>query len=255
MSAPVVLVFDYPGRRPEARVSDLRLTDAGYDVRQLMAPPLPRATSATAYARQALDTVAGSVGEVHAVLGYCMAAPLAQEAAVLTGCARVLLFDGEPSTPHAVEAEYRKLLVSVGAPATLPSWWDTELLRTPSKRFLGHAEHQLTQAVRRSLAEQGEDGDDGDEALAPLVGGFLDWLAYLVAAYRTDHPAWDGSVVNFLSRKQPEIPAWPGARGTRSVRVDTARADLLTDATTRRHVLETLRAPQRAHAHLEEGAQ
>ncbi|MEV5317702.1 hypothetical protein AB0K92_08550 [Streptomyces sp. NPDC052687] len=259
MSAPVLLVFDYPGRRPEARVSDLRLADAGYDVRQLMTPPLPRAASAAAYARQALDAAARSLGEVHAVLGYCMAAPLAQEAAVLTGCPRVLLFDGEPSTPQAVEVEYRKLLISVGASAALPSWWDSALLREPSQRFLGHAERHLTQTIRRSMAEQaepGEDGEeDGDEELAPLVDGFLDWLAYLVAAYRTGHPAWGGSVVNFLSRQQPEISAWPGARSTRSVRVDTAREDLLTDATTRRHVLETLSGPRPAHAHPEEGAQ
>ncbi|MFF2385734.1 hypothetical protein [Streptomyces sp. NPDC058108] len=259
MSAPTLLVFDYPGRRPEARVSDLRLVDAGYDVHQLMAPPLPRAASAANYAQQALDTVAGSFGEVHAVLGYCMAAPLAQEAAVRAGCPRVLLFDGEPSTPHAVEVEYRKLLTSVGAPATLPSWWDTALLREHSERFLGLAEQHLTETIRRSLEEGAEpdeyDDEDGDDALAPLVGGFLDWLAYLVAAYRTEHPAWDGSVINFLSRQQPEIVAWPGARSTRSVRVDTARDDLLSDAATRRQVMETLREPAREHANPEEGAQ
>ncbi|MEU5307916.1 hypothetical protein [Streptomyces sp. NPDC021562] len=258
MSAPVLLVFDYPGRRPEARVSDLRLADAGYDVRQLMTPPLPWAASAAQYAHQALDTAAVPAGEVHAVLGYCMAAPLAQEAAARIGCPRVLLFDGELSTPDAVAVEYCKLLTSVGAAATLPPWWDTALLQERSDRFLGHAEQHLTEEIRRSLAEQAEPGegeDDGDDALAPLVGSFLDWLAYLVAAYRTDHPAWDSTVVNFLSRQQHEIPAWPGARGTRSVRIDTARDDLLASTTTRRHVLETLRDSRHGHAHPEEGAQ
>ncbi|MEV0911242.1 hypothetical protein [Streptomyces hokutonensis] len=262
MTAPVLLVFDYPGRRPEARVSDLRLEDAGYDVRQLMCPPLPRAASATAYAEDALATAGAPADAVHAVLAYCMAAPLAQEAASITGCPRLLLFDGEPSTLKAVETEYRGLLTSVGAPSVLPPWWSGELIEECSDAFLTYSERHLTESIRRSLADQADpdhaddDCADEDEGFAPLVGSFLDWLAYLVAAHRTDHPAWGGTVVNVLSREQPEVPVWPGARTTRSVRVDTAREDLLTGTITRRLVLEALDTPRRdGHGISEEGAQ
>ncbi|MFF3616778.1 hypothetical protein [Streptomyces sp. NPDC002580] len=257
MTAPVLLVFDYPGRRPEARVSDLRLENDGYDVRQLMCPPLPREASAAAYAEHALATAGVPAVAVHAVLAYCMAAPLAQEAAAITGCPRLLLFDGEPSTPKAVETEYRGLLTSVGAPSALPPWWSGELIEERSDAFLTYSERHLTESVRRSLVDQ-EDPDSAgdDEAFAPLVGSFLDWLAYLVAAHRTDHPAWGGTVVNVLSRQQPEVLAWPGARTTRSVRVDTAREDLLTGTITRRLVLEALDTPRRdGHGISEEGAQ
>ncbi|MEU6194002.1 hypothetical protein [Streptomyces sp. NPDC047061] len=256
MTAPVLLVFDYPGRRPEARVSDLRLEDAGYDVRQLMCPPLPRACSAATYAEHALGTAGIPADAVHAVLAYCMAAPLAQETAARTGCPRLLLFDGEPSTLKAVETEYRALLTSVGAPSALPPWWSGELVEERSNAFLTYSQRHLTESIRRSLADEADPDYADDEAFAPLVGGFLDWLAYLVAAHRTDHPAWDGTVVNFLSRQQPEIPAWPGAGRTRSVRVDTAREDLLAGTTTRRLVLEALEAPSRdGHGISEEGAQ
>jgi hypothetical protein len=243
MTAPLLLVLDYPGRRPEARVSDLRLDEAGYDLRDLMRPPLPRSASAAEYAVQALTVAGEPIPAVHAVLGYCMAAPLGQEVAARTGCPRLLLFDGEPSTPQAIGTEYRGLLESVSAASpALPSWWGTDVLDERSDTFLQRSERHLTEVVRESLAtdEASWGEDDGDDALAPLIGGFLDWLAYLVAAYRTDYPAWNGRVVNFLSRDQPAVPNWPGARATRSIRAGEPREDLLASTTTRRLVLEAL---------------
>ncbi|MER7759596.1 hypothetical protein [Streptomyces sp. NPDC097619] len=257
MTKPVLLVFDYPGPRREARLADLALQEAGYEVRSLMVPPLPREPSAAAYAGRALEVGGPLTGPVRAVLGYCMAAPLAQEAAARTGAPLLLLFDGEPATPAAVEREYRGLLGSVGAPPALPAWWTGGLVAERSGAFLEHAGRHLTEEIREALAAQ-EDPDfeeeDAAEALAPLVGSFLDWMAYLVAAHRTDHPSWPGTAVNFLSRSQPEIHSWPGAATTRSVRLDVPREELPAAAPTRSLVLEALETHRRDGAISEAGA-
>ncbi|WP_156727721.1 hypothetical protein [Streptomyces apocyni] len=268
MTAPMLLVLDYPGRRSEARVSDLCLEEAGYDVRHLMRTPLPRSGSSAEYAADVLattdvpatdvpatgDPATGDPARPYAVLAYCMAAPLALDVAVRTGCAKVLLFDGEPSTPVAVAAEYRNLLRTIGADSdALPSWWERGLLDERSDRFLQLCREHLADTVRRAMGgEFGAASDDAEamaemaEAMAPLLDGFLDWMAYLVAAYRTDDPSWDGAVVNILSRDQPPVPSWPGAAATRSVRTGAPRDDLLADPTTRRLALEALAEPSRA---------
>ncbi|GAA1983346.1 hypothetical protein [Catenulispora subtropica] len=250
MSDPVLLVLDYPGRRPEARVSDLGLEDAGYDVRYLMQPPLPCGPSAVEYTAEALAAAGPQQGGAHAVLAYCGASALGQEVALRVGCPRLLLFNGELCTPQVVGTEYRLLLESVaGEPVGLPSWWHTDLLADRSDDFLKRCEAHLIEQVRRSIADaaDGEPDDqdllDAEDAMAPLLDGFLDWLAYLAASHRTDHPAFDADVVSFLSRDQPAVEPWPGARTTVSVRIDTTRDDLLADPATRRLVLDTLAAP------------
>ncbi|MFB9710313.1 hypothetical protein [Streptosporangium nondiastaticum] len=186
---------------------------------------------------------------VHAILAYCMAAPLGQEAAVSTRCARLLLFDGEPSTPQAIGTEFRSMVESVEtAAAPLPPWWKAELLDDRSDTFLKLSEQYLTALVRRNVAsdslwdEDASNEDEIEEATVSLVNTFLDWTAYLVAAYRSDFPAWEGKVTNFLSRSQAIIGSWPGAALTESVRVDSDRTGLLSDESTRRLVLEALEA-------------
>lgn len=247
MTEPVLLVLDYPGRRPEARVSDLRLEEAGYDVRYLMQPPLPRGASVAEYTAEALATAGPAKDAAHAVLAYCGASALGQEVALRIGCPRLLIFNGELCTPQVVGTEYRALLESVtGEPVALPAWWDTDLLAEHSHDFLQRCEAHLREHVRRSLAEQAggeldeQDLQDAEEALGPLLDGFLDWLAYLAASHRTDYPDFDAEVISFLSQDQPAVEPWPGARATETVRIATTRDDLLADPATRRLVLSAL---------------
>jgi hypothetical protein len=78
-SGRLVLAVDFPGRREEARVADLDLEAAGFEVRYLLEESLSQASDARGYAADLL-AVAGLGGRrPEAVLAYCMAAPLAQE--------------------------------------------------------------------------------------------------------------------------------------------------------------------------------
>ena len=244
MTDPILLVLDYPGRRPEARVSDLRLEDAGYDVRYLLQPPLPRGSSVTEYTTEALTAAGPRPDQALAVLTYCGAAALGQEVALRVGCPRLLVFNGELCTPQVVGTEYRALLESVaGEPVGLPSWWHVDLLAERSDDFLKRCEAHLVEQVRRSLAGVADDEQelrDAEDAMAPLLDGFLDWLAYLAASHRSDYPDFDAQVISFLSGDQPAVEPWPGARTTESVRIGTTRDDLLADPATRRPVLATL---------------
>ncbi|GAA2048399.1 hypothetical protein GCM10009839_62450 [Catenulispora yoronensis] len=246
----MLLVLDYPGRRPEARISDLRLEESGYDVRYLMQPPLPREPSTAGYVAEFLPDADVS-SPVHAILTYCGASALGQELALRTGCPHLLSFNAELCTPRTIGTEYRALLESVtGDPVALPPWWDPALLADRSDDFLKRCEAHLLDHIRQSLAAQfgadpadptaAEDLREAEEALIPLLDGFLDWLAYLAASHRADHPAVDTDVISFLSQDQPAVDPWPGARSTRTIRVDTTRDDLLAHAATRGLVLEAL---------------
>lgn len=46
------------------------------------------------------------------MLGYCLAAAIAQDVAVLTSSPRVILFDATPSSAEAITEELKKILTS-----------------------------------------------------------------------------------------------------------------------------------------------
>ncbi|MFF5933296.1 hypothetical protein [Streptomyces sp. NPDC012508] len=252
---PVILVLDFPGHRPEARLSELRLEEAGYDVRELLVRPLPRDLTAEAYAIQALTTSGTAPEGVHAVLGYCMGASLAQRVASVTSAGHLLLFDAERATEETITGELRNVLRSFDPEAELPpSLSGAELAGAPES-FMERIDAHLFSVISAALRE-GDDGPytDKDEDLTVaqvargLMGTYLDWLAHLVAASdtSTEAPARGSGgllhAVHVTSSGHPLPEDWAAVTGMPRHVVETGRNDLARTEETRALTLRLLRA-------------
>jgi hypothetical protein len=233
---PVLLILDYPGRREEARIAELGLAERGFDARGLLKAPFVRELTAREYAARLAERVGPLDQPVTAMLAYCMAAPIAQELAASLSAGRepvsMILFDGEPATPDAVEEQYgttvKQFAEQLGAsavPAVDPSTFTAELLSGDPA--------ECVERMRRSLVRMGvsalSDGDDDDaaETAEDMADFYLDWLVHLVAAHNVSWPAWGGDVYHIMSRSHGYTADWPGARSMRSTRLDSIRPELL----------------------------
>jgi hypothetical protein len=247
---PLLLVLDYPGRRTESRVSDLALEQAGCDVRYLLTAPFVRQVTAAAYATELLARGDAVGGEVAAVVAYCMAAPIAQEvAARCTGAAPVplLLFDGEPCSPAALDDQYGASLaqISNGAEVAAQPFDGRELAHRPDA-VVARMRRGLVDAALPALlaADDGDlDPEEAAETAAALAEFYLDWLVQLVAAHNASWPRWRGEVCHVASRDHTFTGDWPGAATTRVQRVDSARDDLMRHPGARRLALSFLGLP------------
>ncbi|SBT65720.1 hypothetical protein GA0070622_2725 [Micromonospora sediminicola] len=247
MSELLLLVLDYPGRRTEARVADLGLEHAGFAVRYLLREPFVREPTAPRYAEELLAQTPVD-GPCAGVLAYCMAASIAQEVASRVSAAAeptaLILFDGEPASPAAIEEQFdvtaRQLAAQLGG---MPPQASDASVFDPA-RLAGHPEDVIA-AMRHTLVELGVsavgEGDDDPYArdtAEDLADFYLDWLVHLVAANNASWPAWGGEVLHVMSRDHGFAGPWPGAATTRHVRCGVPRPELL------RHpeVLPTVRA-------------
>src|SRR5438105_2599228 len=110
-----LLVVDYPGRRDEARVADLGLESAGWDVHYLLAAPMGRDLTCREYALRLLN--GHRPAHATAILAYCTGGPIAQEIAARAGPDRVplplILFDGAPSRPELIARDFRAAAAQV----------------------------------------------------------------------------------------------------------------------------------------------
>lgn len=246
MGASVLLVLDYPGRRAESRVADLRLAEAGFEVRDLLLPPFVRRLTGDDYAAELVDRHGPFGTEVAAVLAYCMAAPIAQEVAVRCGAGRdpvpLVLFDGEPSTIEAVAEQYGVSAAQVSGEAgagdpVLP--FDPALLSADPGASVELMRGRLVDLARRALDPDGVQADSAQLA-GDVAEFYLDWLVHLVAAHNATWPRWGGEVAHVLSRTHTFAGDWPGARTTRHFRVDVERNGLLGHPRTREIVLSFL---------------
>jgi hypothetical protein len=257
---PVVLVLDYPGHRPEARLSELRLQEAGYDVRELLVRPLPRDLTAEAYATRALEQrnqsqeakeAVEAPESVHAVLAYCMAAPLAQRVAAITSASHLLLFDAERPTPETIRNELQTVLRSFDPAAELPaSFDDAELVRSPDTA-MERIDAHLFSVIRAALAEDAGDtqGDTEDDPTVTqvargLMGTYLDWLAHLVAASdagtAAPGPPPITRAAHVTSAGHALPPDWPAMSDLPLHVVETGRKDLARAEATRAMTLRLL---------------
>jgi hypothetical protein len=253
-----VLVLDYTGRRPEAPVSELNLESRGYTVHYLLNPPFPRRLSADAYARELLDRL-GSVGDVRAVLAYCMAAPIAQELAAavhaVTGRALpLILFDGEPASTSGVQEQYEIALRKLGDLLGVDPARLTPPAPLVERALREHPEKEL-QAMRAGLLRVGEIAaadapDDSEDVMADaeaITEYYLDWLSHLVAAHNTSWPAWGGPAYQIASHGHECGSSWPSATRTVTVPIDTSRIDLMKEGRTAEAVVSIL-AGEAEHA-------
>jgi hypothetical protein len=246
----VLLVLDFPGRREEAGIADLRLEEAGWKVEYLLTPPFSR----TVHARGHAAELARRHGHVvpRAVLAYCMAAPLAQELAGLLSPpgspVPLLLFDGEPGHADEVRAAVRTVAGQLaGADATdladeLAGMSDDALAARPDEvmRTVEAATLGLAAEVFRA---DGFSEERASAAAAEVSGFYLDWIAHLITALNSDLPEWGGSVrhIRTPGHKGPDV--WPGAGTTENHVVATERNDLLSDPRTRELALTLLGPP------------
>lgn len=257
---PLLLALDYPGRREEARVRDLHLEDAGFDVRYLLAPPFVRQLTAPAYAAELIARYGPFEPPPTAVLAYCMAAPIAQEVAGLCGAGGepvpLLVFDGEPATPSAIEQQYRASVDQFRAQFGVADQADRRL---PFDRLaLSSSPGECVERMRRCLVELGvtalrqdadpdEEFEDLEQTAGQVADFYVAWLVHLVAAHNASWPQWRGEVLHIASRDHGWTCAWPGARATAVRRVEADRDELLSHPDVRDLVLAFLgRAPAAA---------
>lgn len=237
---PVLLILDYPGRRKEARITELGLAERGFDARSLLKAPFVRELTAREYAARLAERVGPLDRPVTAVLAYCMAAPIAQELAASLSAGGepvpMILFDGEPATPDAVEEQYattvKQFAEQLGAsavPAIDPSTFIAEMLSGDPAECVERMRRSLVQMGVSALSDGEDDGedDDGAETAEDMADFYLDWLVHLVAAHNASWPAWGGDVYHVMSRTHGYAEQWPGARSMTSTRLESIRPELL----------------------------
>ncbi|WP_330240519.1 hypothetical protein [Streptomyces sp. NBC_00525] len=247
--AETLVALDFPGRRAEAALSDLRLEDRGWDVLYPLSEPFSRALDPSHYVTHLAERCEGR--QVRAVLAYCAAAPLACALAVRLGGADsplpTVLFDGDPGSGAEIRSTARVIVRQLtGRPAEdfdgeLGAALTDEGLRDRPERAM----ELLTERVIRLGADVfEEDGLDEDEAVAVatrMSGFYLDWIAYLVAGFRVLPLApGAGSVTHVRSSDQSVSDDWIDARSLDVRAVDCGRVELLADPRTRALVTDLL---------------
>jgi hypothetical protein len=243
---PTLLVLDYPGRRPEAPVTDMNLDRAGYDCAYLLTTPLPTALSTAGYARElcARPLPARADG----LIAYCAAAPLAVEVArLLAGPAEpapIVLLDPQPTPPSEINHEYLDVVRQVEGRSPIlqrPPLLDIEgLLGTPAT-LVECIEADLRRRAQLALAAHGVHVDEASGPVEGVVGVYVEWLIFLVAAHHSAPAAGRGPVLQVISRGHPDDAGWLGATDLRTVRIDCDRPELAAHPQARAAVLDFLR--------------
>ncbi|MFF5056674.1 hypothetical protein ACFY1S_26180 [Micromonospora sp. NPDC000663] len=236
----LVVVLDFPGRREEAKLSDLRLEEAGFTVRYLLAESLPTAPEGRAHVDELAGRLRGE-GRVSAVLAYCLAAPIGltlasrieQDPAPL-----VMVFDGAPGSAEAVRTAYGNAVRQLGGRAVdarRPVVTEDGLAENPSGLM-----KEMEATLRRLAVEVLELDGEPEEVLTvadQVVGRHTCWLTHLTAA-ATLPGAPRADDVHVVSRDHPRGGAWFQAD---LVPIDVPRPELATCPATRRAVIDRLR--------------
>jgi hypothetical protein len=232
-NASVLLVLDYPGYRPEARVDELGLPrNTGLRVAELLRAPLPTAVTAAGYAAELLAR--RPEGEIGAVLAYCAAAPLATELVAQTGTddrrPPLVLFDAEPTTVSSLLDAYRDTLTQLGVAATPQEAATLAALAHRPEEFIAIARRNLIAHVSRTLLADGCDPGEVDLAAQLTTDSCTDWLTHLLAALHAPPPKRSGPVLRITSA---DVPGG-------DLRIPCERTSLLRDPRTREAVLSFL---------------
>lgn len=243
---PTLLVLDYPGRRPDAHVSDMHLERYGFDCEYALTPPLPTALTAPAYARQLSERL--GPGRPIAVVSYCGAAPLA------IAMARLLAGpDGDPvpiaflnpaqTPPNDIVREYAAAVRQVEgrAPAIKrPPLLDIERLLATPELLVRRIEADLRLRAGLTLEAYGLDGTDTSGTTDTVVGMYVEWLTFHVAAHYDEQPAPKGQLLQVISQEHPADASWLGVADVHTVRVPCELVELAVHADARAAVLDFL---------------
>lgn len=251
-----LLVLDYPGRRPEAPVSALRLEDAGYRPLPLLTPPLPVEVTGRAYAER-LAAPQAAAPWPQAILAYCAASAIGVHYARLIGerdgrRPGLVLFDPEPTDAGDVVAAYHAAIRQVPAAGPEAPEPDIHGLLEHPTLLLDKLRDDLSQRVAAALRHQGLGEDAAAKPVAHFTRQHLAYLAHLLAA-RGPLPQGPrvGPILQVLSRDHPDHRGWLPGTELSTVRIDTDRAALLAHPVTRAAVLSFLRRaepPEATHS-------
>ncbi|NES30206.1 hypothetical protein GCE86_08130 [Micromonospora terminaliae] len=246
MSAnPLLLVLDYPGRRPEAHISEMHLERSGFECRDVLTSPMPTALTTPAYARELYARQRPD--RPAALVAYCAAAPLAVAMAALlagpAGPVPIVLLDPQPTPPSEILHEYHEVVRQVEGRAPnveRPPLLDIEGLLATPETFMARIGEDLRLRAKLALAAFGFDGADVSGPVEGVVGVYVEWLNFLVAAHYDEQPGPSGPTLQVISKGHPADAGWLGATDLRTVRVPCDRPELAANAEARAAVLEFL---------------
>jgi hypothetical protein len=254
----MLLILDYPGRRPEAHLRDLRLEEYGYDCRYLLDGLLPAAVDSWEYARQLYHREPDPPEGAVAVLSYCSAAPLAVSTARLGSAVddlplpMVFLDPGRCELHHLVDnyAAVVRQIEGAGTGTGSGPLLDIASLVSHPWALVERVEQDLLHRARLALAADGFDEAEASAPLDHMVGIYLQWLRYLVAVHHR-RPGPGREVLQVLSRHHAAGLDWLGVPDGELARVDCARPELPRHPGTRAVVLEFLARVAAAPAPME----
>lgn len=253
MSAePALLVLDFPGRRPEAHISELALDEHGFHSVYALESPMPTSPTTAEYAKELCTGRA--LERPLAMLAYCATAPLAVAVSgLLAGPADrlpIVLFDPQPTPPSEIAAEYDIVVGQVEGrmppEAERPPRLAIErLVATPEVAIERIGEDLRLRAVL-ALAAFGFTGSAAGKAAEGVVGLYIEWLTFLVGAHHAEQPGPRGPVLQVLSRAHTDDLGWLGAADVRTVRISCDRDELAARPETRAAVIAFLKEVQDA---------
>ncbi|GGZ16111.1 hypothetical protein GCM10010387_05750 [Streptomyces inusitatus] len=242
-------IIDYPGRRPEAHIADLKLESEGFGTHYPLARGARTGAAAVARAESLFAARPHQDGGVAAVLGYCAASGLsayyAEIAAGETGEPPLLIcFDPSPCTVDDIQdcylTAYRQ--IEEDAPGAAPSPVDTTALVDRPDLLIETVREDLVRRMVRTLAADGVTDDAVAELVAQTVDGtHISWIRYLLACRDARPSARGGRTLKVVSRGHTGGPEWLDGGDVLTVRVDCDRAGLLRHPDTRSAVLGFLR--------------
>ncbi|MCX5345151.1 hypothetical protein [Streptomyces atratus] len=233
----MLMILDYPGRRPEAPVTALGLDG----MVTLLTDPLPVEGTGPAYAARLDDGP-------DPILAYCAASAIAVHLARRSGRPRPLvLFDPMPTTDDDVARAYAGAVAQVPGSGEPPV--PIEELPAEPELFLKAVREDLTQRAETALRAQGL----GDGAIAEPVAHFarqhVSYLAYLLAARGALPKEPIGPMLQVLSHDHPDHRDWLPEGELTTIRVGSDRAGLTAHESTRTGVVSFLSATtRRQHA-------
>jgi hypothetical protein len=233
----MLMILDYPGRRPEAPVTALAL--AG--MVPLLSDPLPVQGTGPAYAARLQDGP-------DPILAYCAASAIAVHLARRSAGPRPLvLFDPMPSTDDDVARAYADAVAQVPGSCGLPI--AIQELPAEPEAFLKTVRQDLTRRAERALRAQGLGDGVIDEPVAHFARRHVSYLAYLLAARGALPREPVGPVLQVLSRDHPDHQDWLPEGELTTLRVDSDRAGLTAHEPARTGVMSFLAATtRRQHA-------
>ncbi|GGQ08053.1 hypothetical protein GCM10010266_34180 [Streptomyces griseomycini] len=242
-------IIDYPGRRPEAYIADLELEHEGFATRYLLHHHNGAGITAVSYAEALFGEEPPEGGRVSAVLGYCassgVAAHYAEVVARETGETPLLIcFDASPCTLGDIEDCYLTAVrqIEEDQPGSAEPPLDVMELADRPHLLVDAVRADLVRRMVRGLAADGITDDDVAGLVAQTVDGtHITWIRHLLACGDADPVVRTRRTVNVVSRGYTEAPAWLGAEGALTVRIDCDRAELLRHPDTRSAVLGLLR--------------